>query len=356
MITAADFYKWINIFKIAPNGAGNPLSYQGAWNASTNTPTLVSSTGTANQFYIVSVPGTTTLDGVSSWAVGDWVIFNGTVWQKIPAEVQVPQLTANLVLTQDLSATTIYNNGTSGVGATITNSGTQVALTIDGEPADVDDLVLVQGFVTNFYANGLYMVTNAGSGSTNWSMVRTASFNTAAQMTLGRSVVVVQGDVYQGTVFSLVSQPETIGTDAITFSSPVYAVNQLNLSSLESEATSRANLGLTPASTFAYLNASSSQVLAANMGYKATSGSLITLTLPTTCAENAIIEIVGFGAGGWKIAQNAGQSINFDRLTTTTGTGGYIASTLQNDSVKLLCTVANTSFQVISAVGNITVV
>jgi hypothetical protein len=63
---------------------GSP-SYQGTWNASTNTPTLVSSVGTNGNYYVVSVAGTTSLNGVSDWSVGDWVIFNGTTsaWQKI---------------------------------------------------------------------------------------------------------------------------------------------------------------------------------------------------------------------------------------------------------------------------------
>ena len=59
------------------------LSYQGSWNASTNTPTLTSGAGTAGTYYIVSVSGSTNLDGITDWVVGDWAIFNGTVWQKI---------------------------------------------------------------------------------------------------------------------------------------------------------------------------------------------------------------------------------------------------------------------------------
>ena len=59
------------------------LSYKGAWNASTNTPTLVSSTGTNGDYYVVSVAGTTNLNGITDWQVGDWALFNGTVWQKI---------------------------------------------------------------------------------------------------------------------------------------------------------------------------------------------------------------------------------------------------------------------------------
>jgi hypothetical protein len=59
------------------------LTYKGTWNASTNTPTLASSVGAKGDYYIVSVAGTTNLDGITDWQPGDWVIFNGTVWQKI---------------------------------------------------------------------------------------------------------------------------------------------------------------------------------------------------------------------------------------------------------------------------------
>lgn len=59
------------------------LVYQGSWNASTNTPTLASGTGTNGYYYVVSVAGTTNLDGITDWQVGDWAIFNGAAWQKI---------------------------------------------------------------------------------------------------------------------------------------------------------------------------------------------------------------------------------------------------------------------------------
>ena len=61
----------------------NQLFYAGTWNAASNTPTLVSGVGVKNTYYIVSQAGSTNLDGISTWNVGDWVIFNGTTWQKI---------------------------------------------------------------------------------------------------------------------------------------------------------------------------------------------------------------------------------------------------------------------------------
>jgi hypothetical protein len=57
-----------------------PLIGDGIWNASTNTPTLVSSVGTKGHFRIVTVAGTTNIDGETKWKVGDWIMFDGDKW------------------------------------------------------------------------------------------------------------------------------------------------------------------------------------------------------------------------------------------------------------------------------------
>jgi hypothetical protein len=109
----------------------NPLNspaYQGTWNASTNTPTLTSSSGTNNNYYVVSVAGTTALNGISLWSVGDWAIFNGTTnaWEKINGSateaftgITVTGLTGYM-----------YANGSSAVTASTTISTTALSGTI----------------------------------------------------------------------------------------------------------------------------------------------------------------------------------------------------------------------------------
>jgi hypothetical protein len=59
------------------------LNYKGTWNASTNTPTLTSGVGVKGDYYVVSVAGTTDLDGTDFWGVGDWAVFNGVIWQRV---------------------------------------------------------------------------------------------------------------------------------------------------------------------------------------------------------------------------------------------------------------------------------
>ena len=65
------------------NGLIGSTIYQGVWDASSNTPTLTSSVGTNGFYYIVNVAGSTNLNGITDWKIGDWAIFNGGVWQKV---------------------------------------------------------------------------------------------------------------------------------------------------------------------------------------------------------------------------------------------------------------------------------
>jgi hypothetical protein len=59
------------------------MTYKGAWNANTNSPTITSGVGTLGWFYKVTTPGTTSIDGNASWIVGDILLFDGVAWDKI---------------------------------------------------------------------------------------------------------------------------------------------------------------------------------------------------------------------------------------------------------------------------------
>jgi len=112
--------------------ATNAPSYQGVWNASTNTPTLTSSVGTVGYYYVVSVAGNTTLNGVSNWNVGDWAIFENSVWQKIPgstSESFTNLTTTNLAVT-GLTGYMYANNTTGNVTSSTTIPTTALSGTI----------------------------------------------------------------------------------------------------------------------------------------------------------------------------------------------------------------------------------
>jgi hypothetical protein len=99
------------------------------------------------------------------------------------------------------------------------------------------------------------------------------------------------------------------------------------------------------------------QSMAVNNGYIANNAGVVTATLPATSAVGDVVSITGINnATGWKIAQNAGNQIFFGTSSTTAGTGGSLQSTATRDAVTLVCTSTNANWQVLSSVGNITVV
>lgn len=80
--------KAVNTFvENALSGISGGLLYRGTWNASSNTTSsggsLASGTGTAGAFYKVNVAGSTTIDGNSTWTVGDIILFDGSTWDRI---------------------------------------------------------------------------------------------------------------------------------------------------------------------------------------------------------------------------------------------------------------------------------
>jgi hypothetical protein len=106
----------------------------------------------------------------------------------------------------------------------------------------------------------------------------------------------------------------------------------------------------TPSSQAPYINVTSAtQAMAVNQGYVSNNGTLCTFTPPATCAVGTIFAIAGAGAGGWSInlATNS-QTLNFGSTAGTTA----LASTNRYDSVKFVCVTANTTFVMISSVGN----
>lgn len=115
-----------------------------------------------------------------------------------------------------------YNNGSSGVGATLTNAGTQAALVIDGVTLSVNDRVLVYT-QTSATENGVYVVTNTGSVSTNWILTRSSDTDTYGivgpnTLSEGSTFFVQQGTTGAGKTYTCNTQGViTFGTTAITF-------------------------------------------------------------------------------------------------------------------------------------------
>lgn len=122
---------------------------------------------------------------------------------------------ARVATTGNLTAT--YDNGASGVGATLTNSGAMAAISIDGVSLSANDRVLVKD-QTSQDENGIYYVSVVGDGATNWVLTRSEDFDMADEMTAGATLVVYAGTANASTGWLLDSDITTIGTDNIVFS------------------------------------------------------------------------------------------------------------------------------------------
>jgi hypothetical protein len=115
-------------------------------------------------------------------------------------------------------------------------------------------------------------------------------------------------------------------------------------------------------SSFTWNNVTgTTQAMSADNGYITNNAALVTLTLPSTAALGTIIKVAGFGAGGWRISQNASQQIHYLGTSTTAGTSGRIDAELTNTnsskaSLELLCVVENTTWVVINGVGTVDIV
>ena len=120
-------------------------------------------------------------------------------------------------VTTTANLTGTYNNGTSGVGATLTNSGTQAALTIDSIVLSVGERVLVKDQTTALQ-NGFYKVTTVGSASVNWVLTRSTDADEDSEVTPGAFTFVEEGTVgsSNGYVCTNVGTV-TVGTTPITF-------------------------------------------------------------------------------------------------------------------------------------------
>jgi hypothetical protein len=153
--------------------------------------------------------------------VGKQEFHDGTDWFALASEnwvLNTIKLVSPCLVATTSNLTATYSNGTNGVGATLTNSGTQAALTLDGITLAAGNRVLVKDQTTALQ-NGIYTVTNIGSSSTNWILTRATDYDVIAQTVRGDIINVISGTVNSSSLWMLTSSITTIGTDSFTFAS-----------------------------------------------------------------------------------------------------------------------------------------
>ena len=191
-------------------GIPQGLVYKGTWNASTNTPTLASGTGTTGEFYIVSVAGTTNLDGITDWQVGDWAIFVEVgatdTWQKIDnTSAILGSGTANKIakwtgsntlatglISDDGTDVTIGNSGNLIVeGNTTLGNADSDTTTVKG-PAHFEEQLRVDEGISlgsNTYGSAGDVLTSGG-GSSSVNTWTTPTIGTVTSVTAGTGITI----------------------------------------------------------------------------------------------------------------------------------------------------------------------
>jgi hypothetical protein len=252
--------------------------------------------------------------------------------------VHTPVLVAT---TGNLTAT--YINGSSGVGATLTNSGAQAALAIDGVNMATNDRVLVWQQSAQAQ-NGVYVVTTVGSGATNWVLTRSSDADTYSPADTGglgggdyfyvQSGSTGAGDSYictnDGTI--------TFGTTAITFSQFSGAITYVGGTNIDitgqtisltgTVAPTNGGTGVNTVTTGDLLYGSASNTwskLAAGGGYK----SLVMNAGGTNVEWNAVALNQSGAVSGSLGATNGGTGLN------SYATGDLIYSSAANTLAKL---------------------
>lgn len=191
------------------------LTYQGTWNATTNVPTLASSTGTQGYYYVVSVAGSTNLNGITDWQVGDWAIYNGTAWQKIDntdAVSSVNGQTGTVVLTySDVGAQVAgtYVTSVSGTAPVASSGGTTPAISMAKATGSVDGYLSSTDWTT-FNSKGTGNVVGPSSATDN----AITRYDTTTGKLIQNSTVTIDdnGNIDQANAITFDITPATLPT------------------------------------------------------------------------------------------------------------------------------------------------
>jgi len=235
-----------------------------------------------------------------------------------------------------------YDGAGTFTGVTVTQYNTLVGAASNGissiAPSATSGVPLVSGGSSSNPAYGTAVVAGGGTGATSFStdgvvISNTTSTGVLAALSLSSGQLVIGGT----------GAPAAATLTAGTGVSITNGNNSITLSASGGGLTWTVVTG-------------TSQAAAGNSGYIANNAGTVTVTLPSTSAVGTVVAVTGMNnATGWQLAQNAGNQIFFGTSSTTSGTGGYLASTNIYDTVYVLCVTANANWVVTGSVGNITV-
>lgn len=192
---------------------------------------------------LVNYVNTGVIDGVrASLNVNDFVLSSQTT---TPTSIRIESSGSTPYVTDKgetnaatiAALTTLYSNGSGGVGATLTNAAAMAAIVIDGVALNVGDRVLVKD-QANAFENGIYTVSVIGDGATNWILTRAASYDEIGDIQPGNIVKVTGGTVNANAYYQQQNEIVAIGTTSITFS----AYNNITFANFSTQTEARVDI------------------------------------------------------------------------------------------------------------------
>ena len=332
------------------------LNYKGTWDASINSPTLTSSVGTKGDYYVVSVAGNTNLNGETLWGVGDWAVFNGSIWQKVDGgdtsvvtSLTVTTLTGYMYANNTsavTASTTIPNTAITGLGTMSTQNANAVVITggtinsttqTNGTYSNANITSVAVTFPNSYLANSSVVIGNttvalggtatsvgnltlanvtisSGNATVNNANLTYANISTALR-TQGLTGY-LYGNANTGNVSASTTIPNAglananviVGNTTIALGSTVTNIGNLTL----------ANANLTSvASTFpnSYLSNSSVTLGSTSVSLGSTASTVSGLTLSTVTISSGNSTVTNSNATYLAIAGAAISAVNNKRVT-----------------------------------------
>ena len=143
------------------------LNFKGTWDANANSPALASSVGTKGDYYVVGTAGSTNLNGISNWGVGDLATFNGSVWQRVEGGADLNGVNLSVSGTTTLSGLTAstalaLNASKEIVSVANTGTGDNVLATA---PTLVGNVTLSTGNLVVADTKGIDFSATSGTGT-----------------------------------------------------------------------------------------------------------------------------------------------------------------------------------------------
>jgi hypothetical protein len=203
------------------------LNYKGTWDASTNNPTLTSSVGIKGDYYVVSVAGSTNLNGETLWGVGDWAVFNGSIWQKVDGgdtstvnSLTVTSLTGYMYANNSAAVTASTTIPVAAVSGAVPNTVYVIAGTgLTGGGALTGNITLT---ATNTNSGTVTQVQ--GNGTVN-GITLTGNVTSSGNLTLGGTL----GSIANS---QLSNSSTTLGNTVLTLGSTTTSVGNLTLNNV----------------------------------------------------------------------------------------------------------------------------